>query len=205
MSTRSCAVRITSFSTGSKIQPTGFKVYIPTRFYTSCPSLCTLATFSTQLHCTQLHCTQTLPVAVQKLYTKPHPIKCTIYACMIYVAVPGRNRTLFRCIFQSQYRVRSAVTQYFRYGWGSYSLCTCKHINTQHVWVLHLTEVLHYSALNTVMRSKYNVRFLPGTATYRIALILRGSLILQISRIWNRLRNYFSENFTFLLQPLLLC
>ena len=30
---------------------------------------------------------------------------------------------------------------------------------------------------------------------YRIVLIFRGSLILRISRIWNRSRNYFSENF----------
>ena len=189
MSTRSCAVRITSFSTGSKIQPTGFKVYIPTRFYTSCPSLCTLATFSTQLHCTQLHCTQlhctqlhctqTLPVAVQKLYTKPHPIKCTIYACMIYVAVSGRNWTLFRCIFQSQYCVQSAVTQHFRYGWGSYSLC--KLMNTRHVYTACMSPTPNGSSalLNTVMRSKYDVWFLPGTATLCAC--------------------------TFLLQPLLLC
>ena len=165
MSTHSCAVRITSFSTGSKIRPTGFKVYVLTCFYTSCPSLCTLATFSTQLHCTQLHCTQlhctqlhctqTLPVAIQKLYTKPHPIKSTIYACMIYVAVPGRNRTLFRCIFQLQYRVQSAVTQYFRN-----SLCsTCKHINTRHVYTACMSPTPNGSSalLNTVMRSKYDV------------------------------------------------
>ena len=31
--------------------------------------------------------------------------------------------------------------------------------------------------------------------TYSIVLIFRGSLILRISRIWNRSRNYFSENF----------
>ena len=29
----------------------------------------------------------------------------------------------------------------------------------------------------------------------RIALIFRGCLILRISRVWNRSRNYFSENF----------
>ena len=33
-----------------------------------------------------------------------------------YVAVSGRNRTIFRCIFWSHHRVRSAVTQYFHYG-----------------------------------------------------------------------------------------
>ena len=32
----------------------------------------------------------------------------------IYVAVPGRNRTLFCCVFPLYYRVRSAIAQYFR-------------------------------------------------------------------------------------------
>ena len=41
----------------------------------------------------------------------------------ICVAVPGRNRTLFRCILRTHYRLRSAVTQYFCYGRGSYALC----------------------------------------------------------------------------------
>ena len=31
-----------------------------------------------------------------------------------YVAVPGRNRTLFRCVFRSHCCVRSAVAQNFR-------------------------------------------------------------------------------------------
>ena len=31
-----------------------------------------------------------------------------------YMAVPGRNRTLFRCVFRLCYRVQSAVAQYFR-------------------------------------------------------------------------------------------
>ena len=38
-----------------------------------------------------------------------------------YVAVPGRNRTLFRCVLH--YPRSSAVTQYFHYGRGSYALC----------------------------------------------------------------------------------
>ena len=33
---------------------------------------------------------------------------------MEYVAVPGRNQTLFSCVFRPCYRVRSAVVQYFR-------------------------------------------------------------------------------------------
>ena len=30
-----------------------------------------------------------------------------------YVAVPGRNRALFCCVFLPHYRIRSAVAQYF--------------------------------------------------------------------------------------------
>jgi len=66
------------------------------------------------------------------------------------VAVPGRNRTLFRCVLQLLYRI-------FCYGWDSYA--QCKLMNTwhvtQHVWAPPLTEVLCYSTLNMVMRSKY--------------------------------------------------
>jgi len=50
----------------------------------------------------------------------------------IRVAVPGRNRTLICCVLRSHYCVRSTVTQYFRYGWGSYVLC--KVMNTWHVY-----------------------------------------------------------------------
>ena len=32
----------------------------------------------------------------------------------VYVAVPGRNQTLFRCVFQSHYCVQSALAQNFR-------------------------------------------------------------------------------------------
>ena len=38
------------------------------------------------------------------------------------MVVPGRNRTLFRCVFRPRYRVQSAVAQNFRLGWGSYML-----------------------------------------------------------------------------------
>ena len=47
-----------------------------------------------------------------------------------YVAVPGRNRTLFRCVLH--YPRSSAVTQYFHYGRGSYALC--KLMNTWHIY-----------------------------------------------------------------------
>ena len=41
------------------------------------------------------------------------------------VAVPGRNQTLFRCVFRAHYRVRTTVTQNFRWGWGPYGLDKC--------------------------------------------------------------------------------
>jgi len=40
----------------------------------------------------------------------------------VYVVVPVESKHyLFRCVFQSH--IRSAVTQHFRYGLGSYMLC----------------------------------------------------------------------------------
>ena len=53
-----------------------------------------------------------------------------------YVAVPGRNRTLFRCILRTYYCVQSAVTQCFHYRWGSYTLC--KLMNTWHVYTVRM-------------------------------------------------------------------
>ena len=53
-----------------------------------------------------------------------------------YVAVPGRNRTLFRCIFRAYYCVQSAVKQNFHYGRGSYALC--KLMNNWHVYTVHM-------------------------------------------------------------------
>ena len=70
------------------------------------------------------------------------------------VAVPGRNWTLFCCIFWSHYRVQSAVVQNFRWGWGSYALGKLT-MFTQHVWAPPLGEVQHYSTSNAVMRLKY--------------------------------------------------
>ena len=46
----------------------------------------------------------------------------------VYVAVSGRNRTIFRCVFRLHHQVQSAVTQYFHYG-GAH---TC-YVNT---WIL---------------------------------------------------------------------
>ena len=66
------------------------------------------------------------------------------------MAVPGRNRTLFRCVFRSRYGIRSAVN--FRYGWDSYVLS--KLMNTWHIYTAcmnpTLREVLRYSASNVV-------------------------------------------------------
>ena len=39
---------------------------------------------------------------------------CLLYVSNTYVAVPGRNRTLFRCVFRSHCYVRSAIAQNFR-------------------------------------------------------------------------------------------
>ena len=55
---------------------------------------------------------------------------------LVCVAVPGRNRTLFRCVFRSHYRIWSAVTQLFRYGWSLYVLC--KLMNTWHIYTVHM-------------------------------------------------------------------
>ena len=43
-------------------------------------------------------------VSYPRSWAFPHP----------FVAVPGRNRTLFRCVFRPRYRIQSAVVQYFR-------------------------------------------------------------------------------------------
>ena len=39
------------------------------------------------------------------------------------MGVPGRNRTLFHCIFRPHYCVQSTIAQYFHWGQGSYMLC----------------------------------------------------------------------------------
>ena len=38
---------------------------------------------------------------------------CLYIYIYIYVAVPGRNQTLFRCVFGPHYRVQSTVAQYY--------------------------------------------------------------------------------------------
>ena len=91
-------------------------------------------------------------------YTFCHAIS-TFFAFLIfvYVAVLCKNLTLFHCVFRSYYRFWRAVTYYFRYRWGSYALWIIDTF-TQHVWAPPLTEVLLYSASNTVMQSKYAMK-----------------------------------------------
>ena len=63
---------------------------------------------------------------------------CRYISVLVFMCgtVLGRNRTLFRCVLRSHYRVRSAVTQYFRYRRGSYALC--KLMNTWHVYTARM-------------------------------------------------------------------
>ena len=58
----------------------------------------------------------------------------------IYVAVPGRNWTW---VFWSHCRVRSAETQFFRYGWGSYALC--KLMNTWSIYTARMCPAFNRS------------------------------------------------------------
>ena len=100
------------------------------------------------------------------------------------MAVPGGNRTLFRCVLRTHCRVRITVTQYFRYGRSSYALC--KLMNTCHVYTVRIGPTLNgSSALQRFERGnvlRNNVRFLPGTATYvwnslLAPLVVKGSLL----------------------------
>ena len=69
-----------------------------------------------------------------------------------YVAVLGRNRTLFCRVFWSHYRVQTAAVQYFSYGWGSYVLC--KLMNTWYVYTARMSPTLNgSSALQRFERS----------------------------------------------------
>ena len=75
----------------------------------------------------------------------------------IYVAVPCRNRRLFRrlfdCIaaFEVPYRwtsIKGGAHMRFVDSWNV-------HASTKRVWAPPLTEVRQYGALNTAMQSKY--------------------------------------------------
>ena len=69
-----------------------------------------------------------------------------------YVAVPGRNRALFHCVFRSHWCVRSALAWSFHWDWGSYALC--KPINICHVYTVRMSPALNgSSALQCFERS----------------------------------------------------
>ena len=104
--------------------------------------------------------------------------------CTIYVAVLGRNRP--GCIFQSHYRIRSAVMQYFRYSWGSYSLC--KLINTWYIYTARMSPTLngssalqHFGCSNAIEICNR----IPGTAT----------CLYMCTNVYSKLQNVYSSMF----------
>ena len=87
-----------------------------------------------------------------------------VYAC---VAVPCRNRRLFRCIFRAHCCVWSTVSLNFHYGRRSYVQRRCMDI-----YKAHMSPALNGSS---AIRLKYvtnNLRFLHRTATCANALLL---------------------------------
>ena len=101
----------------------------------------------------------------------------------IYMAVPGGNRTLFRCVFRAHYRVRSAVTQYFRYRWGSYVLC--KLMNTWHVSTVCMAPTLNGSSVlqhferGNALEIRKGIMSLPHIYIVRMSPALNGSSTLE--------------------------
>ena len=69
------------------------------------------------------------------------------------MAVPDRNRTLFRC---AHYCVQSTVTQYFRYGWDSYTLCQLT--NTWYVCTAHMIPTLNGSSVLQLFERGYAIK-----------------------------------------------
>ena len=51
---------------------------------------------------------------------------------IVYVAVLGRNRTLFRCVLQSHFHYQSAIDENFRSGQGSYAQQTHNYLTSVH-------------------------------------------------------------------------
>ena len=124
-----------------------------------------------------------------------------------YVAVLGRNWTLFHCVLWSHYHVRSAVTmdnivhvyiihavtQYFCCGRGSYALC--KLMNTWNIYPVHMGPTPNRSsALQCARNIQWNnVQFLPGTATYT------DTSSLCVSKLFYNLSSALAAFFLFLL------
>ena len=72
----------------------------------------------------------------------------------------SRYQTLFCYVLWLCYCVLSTVMQHFRYRWAHMSCVNSWILNTftqqwQHIWAPPLMEVLHYSASNVVIGSKY--------------------------------------------------
>lgn len=70
-----------------------------------------------------------------------------------YVAVLCRNQTLFRCALQSHYHLRSTVSQYSHYGWGSYALW--KLMTTIHVYTACMNPTLNRSSGSVIQQFKH--------------------------------------------------
>ena len=92
----------------------------------------------------------------------------TIFQCDIG-SVPGRNRSLFCCIFLAHYRIWSAVVQNFHLGRSSYMLhrlirFSCIYAVCMSTALLFCTTVLETWSHGR-WQMKNNVWFLPGTGT----------------------------------------
>ena len=62
-----------------------------------------------------------------------YKINSQIHISNTHVAVLGRNRTLFSCVFQPHYRIQSAIAHNFREGRSSYTLHTQSCIYAVHI------------------------------------------------------------------------
>ena len=129
------------------------------------------------------------------------------------MAVPGRNRTLFRCVFRSHCCVRSTLVWSFRYGRGSYALG--KLINTCHVYTVRISPTLNgSSALQRFERSNASeIRngimfdFYPGLHIYSITCIMSNvynypSLPSSSCSMYNV---YNMHKYTHIRQPICIC
>ena len=128
---------------------------------------------------------------------------------IVCVAVPGRNRTLFRCIFHpfTTLKVlyhRSTVK-------GKAHICYV-HLSGNHalmlrVCTLSLMEVLRYSALNVTNTQQNRVWFLPRTATCVCSGVGMGVLAKILQRlncsqvpkalmlcVWNWVRMFYAPH-----------
>ena len=61
----------------------------------------------------------------------------------MYVAVPGRRRTLFHCVFQLRYHVQSTVAQNFQFRAGLIRLCRL--IRYSYIFTAHMSPTINES------------------------------------------------------------